>query len=75
MSRNIARKLEKRHEAIMKYTGGDMISFVLTCTELQKDMLAELERLQERVEQEINGVRRTHKARVEEQRQEKELSK
>ena len=49
MSRNIARKLEKRHEAIMKYTGGDMISFVLTCTELQKEMLTELERLNERL--------------------------
>ena len=52
MSRNIARKLEKRHEAIMKYTGGDMISFVLTCTELQKDMLTEIERLNERLEHE-----------------------
>ena len=49
MSRSIARKLEKRHEAIMKYTGGDMISFVLTCTELQKEMLTELERLNERL--------------------------
>ena len=50
MSRSIARKLEIRHEAIMKYTGGDMISFVLTCTELQKEMLTELERLNERLE-------------------------
>jgi hypothetical protein len=53
MSRSIARKLEKRHEAIMKYTGGDMISFVLTCTELQKEMLTELERLNERLIDEI----------------------
>jgi hypothetical protein len=49
MSKSIARKLEKRHEAIMKYTGGDIISFVLTCTELQKEMLTELERLNERL--------------------------
>ena len=41
-------QLEKRHRDIMKYTGGDMISFVLTCTELQKDMLTEIERLYER---------------------------
>tara|TARA_R110002051_G_scaffold177478_4_gene247346 strand:- start:1528 stop:1968 length:441 start_codon:yes stop_codon:yes gene_type:complete len=47
MSKSIARELEKRHEAIMKYTGGDMISFVLTCTELQKEMVAEIERLNE----------------------------
>jgi len=49
MSKNIARELQKRHERIMKYTGGDMISFVLTCTELQKEMLTELERLNERL--------------------------
>ena len=67
MSRSIARKLEKRHEAIMKYTGGDMISFVLTCTELQKEMLAELKRIQEQVDKVLANMKAL--------RQEKELSK
>ena len=66
MNTNIM-QLEKRHRDIMKYTGGDMISFVLTCTELQKEMLAELKRIQERLEQE--------RARVKSLRQDKELSK
>ena len=60
-------QLEKRHRDIMKYTGGDMISFVLTCTELQKEMLAELKRIQERVDKVLANMKAL--------RQEKELSK
>ena len=50
MSRNIARKLEKRHDTLGEDGDGNIISFVIKVMELQQDMLTEIERLNERLE-------------------------
>tara|TARA_R110002167_G_scaffold110631_1_gene281212 strand:- start:66 stop:287 length:222 start_codon:yes stop_codon:yes gene_type:complete len=52
MSRNIARKLEERHDILGEEVDGNIVSFVIKVMKLQQDMLTEIERLNERLEHE-----------------------
>ena len=65
MSRNVARKLEKRHDELGEEVDGNVVSFVIKVMKLQQDMLIEIERLNERLIQDKRKMQELRKRLVE----------
>ena len=51
MNTKIIEEFEARHKALMTYKGDDMISFVISSTELQRVMLRKIKMMNEQLEQ------------------------
>ena len=50
MNTEIIEEFEIRHKALMTYKGDDMISFVISSTELQRVMLGKIKLMNEQLE-------------------------